>query len=67
MRAGESTSLPIYVGNGVWIGAAALILPGAVIGSGTVIAAGAVVTGRCDENSLYGGVPARKIRDLTDE
>lgn len=54
----------VIIGNGVWIGAGATILPGTVIGDGCVIAAGSVVKGIVESNSLYAGVPAKKIRDL---
>ncbi len=54
------------IGNHVWIGARATILPGAMIEDGCVVAAGAVVTGRCTAGGLYGGVPARFIRQLND-
>lgn len=64
-RAGTLSSAPIVVGDGCWIGAAAVILPGVSIGPGTVIAAGSVVTRDCAADSLYAGVPARKVRDLT--
>lgn len=59
-------ALPIAVGDGVWIGARSVILPGATIGDGAVIAAGAVVTGNVEPNALYGGVPAKRIKDLQD-
>jgi maltose O-acetyltransferase len=65
-RAGELVSLPVRVGNGCWIGANALILPGVDIGSGCVIAAGAVVTKSCQPNGVYAGVPARRVKDLED-
>ena len=55
---------PVTVGRGCWIGAGATLLPGAAVGDGCVIAAGAVVTGATEPHSVYGGVPARKIRDL---
>ncbi|NWL35189.1 acyltransferase [Paenarthrobacter nitroguajacolicus] len=57
-RAGESKPQPIIVGNGVWIGTRAVILPGVTIGDGAVIAAGAVVTRDCEPHTLYAGVPA---------
>lgn len=57
-------SQQITVGDGCWIGARAIILPGTRVGSGCVIGAGAVVTKDCDPNGLYVGVPARRIRDL---
>ncbi len=56
-------SLPVVVGDGVWIGARALLAPGAEIGTEAVIAAGAVVTRKVPANELWGGVPAKKIRD----
>lgn len=51
----------VTVGDHVWIGARAVLLPGAVVGDGCVIAAGAVVTGTCEPGFVYGGVPARRI------
>lgn len=59
-RAGESRKAPIVVGDGVWIGARSIILPGVSIGEGVVIAAGSVVTSDCDANSVYAGVPAKR-------
>lgn len=63
-RGGETVFLPIKVGNGCWIGARAMILPGVTIGNGCIIAAGAVVTRDCEPNGLYAGVPAKRIKDL---
>lgn len=63
-RAGSLVTAPIAVGDGVWIGANATILPGVRIGDGCVVAAGAVVTRDCDPHGLYAGVPARLIRHL---
>lgn len=63
-RAGDGFKKSIRIGDGTWIGARATILPGVTVGEGCVIAAGAVVTADCDPHSLYGGVPARKIRAL---
>ena len=57
-RAGQPVPRPISIGDGVWIGARALIMPGVTIGSGAVVAAGSVVTGDCEPNSLYAGAPA---------
>ena len=51
----------VTVGDRVWIGARATLLPGAVVGDGCVIAAGAVVTGTCEPGFVYGGVPAKRI------
>lgn len=55
---------PVVVGDGCWIGARALILPGVTIGDGVIVAAGAVVAKDCEPRGLYGGVPARRIKDL---
>jgi maltose O-acetyltransferase len=63
-RAGAGRVQPISVGDGAWIGSSVTVLAGVTIGAGAVIAAGAVVTRDCAPNVLYGGVPARRIRDL---
>jgi maltose O-acetyltransferase len=54
----------IVVGKDVWIGTAAVILPGVTISDGVVVAAGAVVTKDIPANSVVGGVPAKEIRLL---
>lgn len=46
-----------------WIGANVTILKGVTIGEGSVIAAGAVVTKNVTKYSIWGGIPAEKIRD----
>jgi maltose O-acetyltransferase len=58
------TPTPVTIGSGCWIGANAVILPGVTIGDGCVVATGAVVTEDCKPDAVYGGVPARLIRDL---
>jgi maltose O-acetyltransferase len=63
-RAGAGSLLPIAIGDGVWVGSAATILPGVTIGHGCVIAAGAVVNRDCLADHLYAGVPARQIKKL---
>lgn len=63
-RAGMYHPKPIIVGDGCWIGANSLIMPGVTIGNGAVIAAGSVVTRDCECDCLYGGVPAKKIKEL---
>lgn len=57
----------VVIGDGVWIGANAFIMPGAVIGDNVVISAGAVVGGKAiPANKILAGNPARVIgtRDL---
>ena len=51
----------ITIGNDVWIGARATILPGVKIGNGVTILAGAVVTEDIPDYAIAGGVPAKII------
>lgn len=55
---------PIHIGNKVWIGSNATILPGVTIGDGAIVAAGAVVTKDVPENTVVGGVPARVLKEI---
>ena len=54
----------VTIGDDVWIGANAVILPGVTIGRHVVVAAGAVVTKDVPDNSIVGGVPAKVIKQL---
>ena len=63
-RAGKGIANPVFIGDGVWIGARSLILGGVTIGEGSVIAAGSVVTHSVGSNVLVAGVPARVKRIL---
>lgn len=58
---------PITIGNDVWIGGNATILPGVHIGNNVIVAAGAVVTKDVPDNTLVGGVPAKEIRKLEND
>jgi hypothetical protein len=51
------------IGNDVWIGYDALIMPGVNVGDGTIIASRAVVTKDIEPYSIVGGNPAQLIRD----
>jgi virginiamycin A acetyltransferase len=55
------------VGNDVWIGFGATILPGVTIGDGAVIGSLSVVTGDVPPYAIVGGNPARVIRHRFDE
>jgi acetyltransferase-like isoleucine patch superfamily enzyme len=55
---------PISVGNDVYLGLRALILPGVTIGNRCIIAAASVVTRDVPDNSVVGGVPARRISSV---
>ena len=61
---GNMIPAPIHIGQNVWIGANATICKGVTIGNGAVIAAGAVVTTDVPENTVYGGVPAKLIKEI---
>ena len=61
---GDMWPKPIHIGQNVWIGARAIILPGVTIGDNSVIAAGSVVTKDVPENSVYGGNPAKLIKNI---
>lgn len=65
-RAGSVIGSLIFVEDGCWIGANAVILPGTIVHSGCVIAAGSIVKGECKGNSLYAGIPAKFIKPLPD-
>lgn len=53
---------PVVIGDNVWIGDKATILPGVTIGDGAIIAANAVVTKDVPAYSVVGGNPARIIK-----
>lgn len=65
-RAGKKQSKKIVVGDGSWIGANTIIMPGVHIGKGVVIGAGSLVTKDCLDNCLYIGTPARLVKMLKD-
>lgn len=65
-RNGPLTMAPVVVGNGVWIGARSLILPGVTVGDGAIVAAGSVVHRDVPANTLVGGVPARAVKTYDD-
>ncbi|WP_040340097.1 sugar O-acetyltransferase [Candidatus Blastococcus massiliensis] len=55
---------PIVVGDNVWLGGGAIVLPGVTIGENTVVGAGAVVTKDLPANVVAVGNPARVVRTL---
>ena len=54
----------VHIGENVWIGAGAVILPGVTIGKNAVIGAGSIVTRDIPANVLAFGAPCRVIRDI---
>lgn len=57
------------VEDDVLIGMGAIVMDNAVVGAGCIVAAGAVVleNTQCEPGHLYAGIPARKIKPVTDE
>ncbi|MBK9978357.1 MAG: sugar O-acetyltransferase [Gemmatimonadetes bacterium] len=55
---------PITVGDGAWLGAGAIVLPGVTIGANAVIGAGSVVTSDIPPDCLALGQPCRVQRSL---
>lgn len=65
-RNGTQFSLPVRIGNDVWIGANVVVLPGVTIGNDMVIGAGSVVTKDIPDHSVAFGVPCKVVRPITD-
>lgn len=63
-RAAELVPDGIILGDGCWLGARAMVLPGVTVGRGALVAAGAVVAKDVPADTLVAGVPARPIREL---
>ncbi|MBE7051924.1 MAG: glycosyltransferase [Ruminococcaceae bacterium] len=65
MRLQTAAKQKVTIGNDVWIGANAIILPGVTVGNGAIIAAGAVVTKDVPDFAVVGGNPAKIIKIRT--
>lgn len=57
-------STPITIESDVWLGCGVRVLAGAKIGTRTIVAAGAVVTSGGIGGGIYGGVPAKLLREF---
>jgi maltose O-acetyltransferase len=64
LRRTREFAKPVRIGSDVWVGGAAVILPGVTIGSRTVIGAGSVVTRDVPDGVFAAGNPCRVIREL---
>lgn len=59
-------NIPVHIGNNVWIGAGAIILPGVSIGENSVIGAGSIVTKDIPANVVAVGNPCRVMREINE-
>lgn len=57
-------ALPVTIGDGVWLGAGAIVCPGVSIGENSVIGAGSVVTRDIPAGVVAYGNPARVAREV---
>ncbi len=65
-KRGIQYNLPIHIGNNVWIGAGAIVLPGITIGDNSVIGAGSVVTKDVPEDVVAVGNPCKVMRTINE-
>ena len=59
----KTQTAPVRIGNDVWIGGGAIILPGVTIGNNVVIGAGSVVTRDVPDHTVACGNPCRVMRE----
>ena len=63
-RTGMQFAVDIHIGDGAWIGAGSILLPGVSVGAGSVIGAGSVVTRDIPAGVLAAGIPCRVLREI---
>ena len=59
----KTQTAPVTIGDNVWIGGGAIIMPGVTIGNNVVIGAGSIVTKDIPDNSVAYGSPCRVMRE----
>jgi acetyltransferase-like isoleucine patch superfamily enzyme len=57
---------PVKIGNNVYVGMGAYIMPGVTVGNNVIVAAGAIVTRDVEDNTIVGGIPAKPISTIED-
>lgn len=63
-KRGLQYNLPIRIGEGCWLGAGVVVVPGVTIGDNTVVGAGSVVTRDLPANAVAAGNPCRVLREI---
>ena len=63
IREQSMTTMPITVGDDVWLGAGVTVIKGINIGRGSIVAAGSVVTKDIPPNTIFAGTPAKFVRN----
>ena len=63
-RAGDLRFAPVVIGDGAWLGARSVILPGVTIGAGAIVNAGSVVNKDVAAHTRVGGTPATQLEVL---
>lgn len=63
-RAALQYNADVHIGNNVWIGAGAVLVPGVTVGDNSVIGAGSVVTRDIPANVVAVGNPCRVLRPI---
>ena len=60
----QDVSLPIKIGNNVWIGRGCIIFPGTLIEDGVIVGAHSIVKGHLKSNNIYAGAPLRLVSQI---
>jgi len=63
-RFGGNKTGDIKVSKGSWLGAHSMLVGTSSLGKGSILAANSTLTHDSDDNALYGGTPAKKIKSL---
>ena len=64
---GYQYNKPVVIGKNCWLGAGVTVLPGVTIGDNTVVGAGSVVTHDLPSGVVAVGVPAKVLREITED
>jgi maltose O-acetyltransferase len=63
-RGAADITVPVVIGDGVWLRGSVTVQPGVIIARGCIIAVGAVVTRSTAPDGFYAGNPARRTHDI---